>query len=1096
MSVPLLEPTKAFAKISENKYAFGFLDKDNIFRYYLEAILPAGVNPSVNRDKALTYLIRRFIVRKKPEIYNAICHLNPSMLRWDYQHFVNYLGLGEENTDYSSDSDDDDRDAKLFSEADQKLSREILNRKKEPKPRVTTLGKRIETLVKKTQKQSLVTSSIENFVEDRQTYFCKLPQEPEQTIKLGKHEFKNELELINIAVKSQTLAIKTIQRNGKTFVEISGNYKGDPIQYALTKQYLLPMFRGISYLVDRFGKQGRKTHRRAPQGLDFINYAEANVKGIPDFYNLSDYSKIDTRALHDNARALKKTLIGFKQSPDMILTHSSESRQFSNFLDYLQFAFSNGIVNFIKHIDDFNKKFPGVLPNNGTPLLPFSHLPFHAVRYAFGEKNPYKDFAIPPLWDAQGRALKPHVGKLVINIHPLSDFVNFDEPNVVPHLTNVGISVPKVIGAEYEVSFLSFVPRERIFREYVIRYPSFHKGYNPKYLAKYGLNPDIFNGFRACILNSATKEKAAEVLKTWLCLFHAIKIMHEVTNEISKNGTMLFFHPDGTFKTSYPSENYESNTQAVAQSKAHGKINLSKAKSLMSDSSSYSGTRGLSYVPDSLQTPPRTPLSKAQLQRTLSLGSGEKAIPYAVVSPNSPFQAMEDAFSEFSDLSFDKDEGQLGWNCFDRAVGLTSRQSLVNYALQGGIEFRRLLTPEIANALAATAAYVSRKDALTENDKKSAVERNKKLIEFFEISKALEDTVDQQQLAIEAEELLVEAASLEQEDNLELRALKDHSLPSSMDWKEACELANAYFDAYENMVEPIRECNDALGRPQGQRLSLDGLDEFFSKEENCKNFDSAYEKYINHRNAILGKAEEDFYEYCQNPKTFGDYVTGYYGNEGWFAFQRRFGNQNQTSMVDIAARMLGCKIIIHSTEEGQPEIYATALPSPKEIHVLYLGNNHFKVMRQQEILFTIPSETKELESLFPDRNVPSSDGSSASSLEMRMNELLRQLNELQSQRDSQNAQAQPSLENKGKKENSTSTEGLPNSAAMSVDSSVPGTMPPIQNLLSEQSSVNAASSSTTPQFTLSVVQAGFAPQQQSLTAVSAATERSLERPAV
>jgi len=688
--------------IANTNGQFAFCYKSSVqFTYDADTLLPIGINPSENREGALIYLMQRYIENRNTAVHSAIIYLKPSMKDWSHQHFVNFLG--EDYLEYSSDSDDDERDKDSFSKADQMLSQEILGRKKDITA-TATLEKRIKTIIKKTKSETLATSTIKTFSEERQPYFRPTPalNEAELPIRFGSHEFKSELELINVAVRTSTLSIRAVKKDNKTSIEISGTYENEAIHYVLGKQYYFPLFRGISYLVDRWTKQGRKASRRAPPDFDTIHYAEANMKQIPGFYNHPDYSTIDFKRLHEEARILKTKLIGLKKERATLLETSEGARQFDNFLDYLQHSFSNGIVNFIKHIGEFNKVCPGVLPNDGTPFVPLSHLPFHAVRYAFGEKNPYKNFALPTLWDTKGRARKPHVGKLVLCIHPFSDFLNLDEPNVVPYLTKMGISVPKVIGAEYEVSFLSFIPKERIFKTYVIRYPSFHKEYNPKYLAKYGLSPELFKGFKECILNPSLRENAAEVLKTWLCMFHSIKIMEEITREITTEkitreivtkakGTMLFFHPDGSFQTHYPSEDYESDTQALAQSKASGSANAHKAIPLLTDNISYAGTRRVSLIPDSLDSSPRTPLSGAKIKRTesfsrsgsgvdiggsgsssrSSLGSGKKSSQvYGIISPDTSVEKAEDMFSDFSKM-FLSGENQMN------ATGLTT--SLFDY---------------------------------------------------------------------------------------------------------------------------------------------------------------------------------------------------------------------------------------------------------------------------------------------------------------------------------------------------------------------------------------------------------------------------------
>jgi hypothetical protein len=77
--------------------------------------------------------------------------------------------------------------------------------------------------------------------------------------------------------------------------------------------------------------------------------------------------------------------------------------------------------------------------------------------------------------------------------------------------------------------------------------------------------------------------------------------------------------------------------------------------------------------------------------------------------------------------------------------------------------------------------------------------------------------------------------------------------------------------------------------------------------------------------------------YCARHDIYLKYVNQYYGNQQWFAFNGAFEGEKPTSMVDIVARRLNKRIVIHD----QQKLYATAYAGDDEIHIHYKNNQHF-----------------------------------------------------------------------------------------------------------------------------------------------------------
>ncbi len=273
---------------------------------------------------------------------------------------------------------------------------------------------------------------------------------------------------------------------------------------------------------------------------------------------------------------------------------------------------------------------------------------------------------------------------------------------------------------------------------------------------------------------------------------------------------------------------------------------------------------------------------------------------------------------------------QLGWNCFDLAVGIPGgihgRHEIVEYALAkaGDEEHRILLGQEIRNAAVLTAIYMNRKES-------GEQQRDLKLIELFQLSAAFQDKGDPQTLAIQTKQLLKKLAEDE--------ALARNTLPPSMHTEELRQLVNAYADAHEHMRDAVAACNDALGYHEGNRLSLEELDVFFRATANQAQYPEAYLAFSTARNAIYASSELAFHQYCVREDIYKQYVQEYYGKQQWFAFQRNFAEERQqTSMVDIVARKLGVVIVIY--QDGK-EIYRTTNVADKIKEITYDGHAHF-----------------------------------------------------------------------------------------------------------------------------------------------------------
>jgi hypothetical protein len=264
------------------------------------------------------------------------------------------------------------------------------------------------------------------------------------------------------------------------------------------------------------------------------------------------------------------------------------------------------------------------------------------------------------------------------------------------------------------------------------------------------------------------------------------------------------------------------------------------------------------------------------------------------------------------EIDHDITERQLGWNCFDVAVG-AKRAEIVKYALDHAADqnMRDMLAVEIRHAVAHTITCLE--------------------------TPAL------------ANDYAAEAAML----------------PRSMRYNKEMAIAYKQYQDAHNGAE-VRAlwiaCNEALNKGEDKRLNWDELKNFFSNTGHRDNdpiiYDAAFKIFNITENNHVKPKEAAFLEFCSREQVYTQYVNEYYAENQWGAFGSEFTSENSTSMVDIAANMLGAKITIHYPNTTQ-KLKTTIKYGEQEIDIFWLGN-HFVRLKKSEVVPT-PDPAKTLE---------------------------------------------------------------------------------------------------------------------------------------
>jgi hypothetical protein len=170
------------------------------------------------------------------------------------------------------------------------------------------------------------------------------------------------------------------------------------------------------------------------------------------------------------------------------------------------------------------------------------------------------------------------------------------------------------------------------------------------------------------------------------------------------------------------------------------------------------------------------------------------------------------------------------------------------------------------------------------------------------------------------------------------------SLPASLLTPEMRQLVERYLEADENILPTLIDCNDELGRKEGNRMNLSELDNFFKESANKLAHSSVFERYNQGKEDHLSPHVNALQAYCEREDVYCDYIQNYYasidkqGRMQWFAFQRNCRGESSTSMIDITARLLQKRIAIHLPDGSHQ---STDNAATETLHVNYNGSNHF-----------------------------------------------------------------------------------------------------------------------------------------------------------
>ena len=392
-----------------------------------------------------------------------------------------------------------------------------------------------------------------------------------------------EAQLNSLKDIEQKTLIKALQERGKIEYEkaqqtealkIIGQINACPPEKLAellkkTKPVFILGTRGINYMLDRWNADARRYHRGISEDQQ-PQYSEAILKLLPyDYYTDLDpehdfhQNSEEELLLQKEALRLNAFLQSLNKSGPCISYSATHSYLFNSVGDALQDHFSNGVDN---HLNDLSTKrsaspkYWGThLKNSFNPGVAIGSRPYHALKYTYGLKKYYPRSMMPRYWN-NGTIEYSHIGKVYLSLHPLEEILSDSGPNNLSiQDRQARVSIGDQISPEKELSFLGFMPSDRVFHQFVAKFPSFNGPWKNIYKFKYGLDKETYEAFQHLINvtqpetkeTSATKkttqrDRVINLLAEWLCAYHEVLLIDIAKEEaIRRDGILAYLDRDG-----------------------------------------------------------------------------------------------------------------------------------------------------------------------------------------------------------------------------------------------------------------------------------------------------------------------------------------------------------------------------------------------------------------------------------------------------------------------------------------------------------------------------------------------------------------------
>ncbi|HEY3569309.1 MAG TPA: hypothetical protein VGP73_15370 [Thermoanaerobaculia bacterium] len=338
------------------------------------------------------------------------------------------------------------------------------------------------------------------------------------------------------------------------------------------QRFVVPQFRGIAYMTNRFSKAKRREHRRSSQAGKpvFADAVRPPEMSREEFYTRSHGKD---SAVERRKSDLQKYLVEMrKPSPVVdpkrrIVNARRSGRIFPTRFHVLQSDYSQDYTKSAEKIAEhrqgglsgtseasastsqpsFDEQVYSGIPFRSHPFLSTSDQPGHAVRYALGNKPiaAEKAFRLRPRWRRGGKPQHPYSGKVYTSLHPLRDYLAPTAPSSVWMGRAQGtLSIDNDISKEGESSFLAAIKANRVVGEQVIRWPSLEESKDES--GSHGLSAEERRRLRKILQEHPPHSKEQKGMKSGKLgqqveRHYTDKVMNAANRAAVKRGQLLVY---------------------------------------------------------------------------------------------------------------------------------------------------------------------------------------------------------------------------------------------------------------------------------------------------------------------------------------------------------------------------------------------------------------------------------------------------------------------------------------------------------------------------------------------------------------------------
>lgn len=332
------------------------------------------------------------------------------------------------------------------------------------------------------------------------------------------------------------------------------NKTEEDIDWSKYPKFFIAQYRGIHYYRHHFTKQQRTDHRRTVH----LN----RIAPAPAVYYMSGLTPTQHQfaretVVEQHKSTIQETFEDLEKTGDIKqYWQGKPKKQFANASDMLQQRMSNAYGAYREDIIKQQHPVTKLLFEKsiiGYPHYATSDLPFHALKYAYGQKKitGLTEWRLRPQFQESGNPLHPYPGKIFISMFTPLEMYSYKTRHVAGKHNRKDLFLKGTVVPERETSIPGGLNAEAPFYEELLRIPSFDE-YDESYKYEYGIDVSLFEVLKKMIADSWINDDAAErerlrkmaknkIIENTIMPYKEKKLLALAQNEARRRGGILIY---------------------------------------------------------------------------------------------------------------------------------------------------------------------------------------------------------------------------------------------------------------------------------------------------------------------------------------------------------------------------------------------------------------------------------------------------------------------------------------------------------------------------------------------------------------------------